>query len=201
MAGRVRPLGIPGVALIEATGFSDDRGGFFEYLRAEEFLLATGSGLTVAQVNCSVSVRGALRGIAVTGVPPGQAKVVVCLAGEVLDVAVDLRVGSPTFGAWHAERLGETRRAALLLPPGVGHAFMAIADSSSVVYLLSASHDPALERRVHPLDPDIGIEWSSGTTAVMSAKDASAPGLRQALEAGLLPDYSACLAAGQQEAR
>jgi len=201
MAGRVRPLGIPGVALIEATGFSDDRGGFFEYLRAEEFLLAAGHWLAVAQVNCSVSVRGALRGIAVTDVPPGQVKVVACLAGEVLDVAVDLRVGSPAFGAWHAERLGEARRAALCLPPGVGHAFMAIADGSTVVYLLSTSHDPALERRVHPLDPDIGIEWPSGIAPVMSAKDASAPGLRQALEAGLLPDYSACLMAGQQEAR
>jgi dTDP-4-dehydrorhamnose 3,5-epimerase len=69
------------------------------------------------------------------------------------------------------------------------------------VYLLSTCHVPALERRVHPLDPDIGIGWPPGTDPVMSVKDASAPGLKQALEAGLLPDYSACLAAGQQESR
>jgi dTDP-4-dehydrorhamnose 3,5-epimerase len=201
MAGRVRSLGIPAVTLIEAAGFSDERGGFFEYLSDEALWHATGYRLAVAQVNCSVSVRGALRGIAVTDVPPGQVKVVACITGEVVDVAVDLRTGSPAFGMWHAERLGESRRAALFLPPGVGHAFMALADNSSVMYLLSTSHVPELERRVHPLDLDIGIGWPSGIDPVMSAKDASAPGLRQAMEAGLLPDYPACLAAGQHESR
>lgn len=201
MAGHVRPLGISGVALIEATGFADVRGGFSEYLRDEELLRAAGHRLAVAQVNCPVSVRGALRGIAFTEVPPGQLKVVACLTGEVIDVAVNLRRGSPTFGTWRGERLGEGRRAALCLPPGVGHAFMALADGSTVVYLLSTSHDPALERRIHPLDPAIGIDWPSGITPVMSAKDADAPGLQQALHAGLLPDYLACLTAGQQEIR
>jgi dTDP-4-dehydrorhamnose 3,5-epimerase len=155
----------------------------------------------VAQVNCSVSVRGALRGIAVTAVPPAQAKVVACVAGEVLDVAVDLRAGSPSFGTWHAERLGQGRRAALVLPPGVGHAFLSLADGSAVVYLLSCPNDPGLERRVNPLDSGIGIAWPPEITPVMSPRDASAPGLRESLEAGLLPDYSACLAAGQHKAR
>jgi dTDP-4-dehydrorhamnose 3,5-epimerase len=200
MNGRANPLDIPGVLLIGAAGSADERGGFFEYLRAAD-LQAAGIGLEVAQVNCSVSVRGALRGIAVTTVPPGQVKVVACVAGEVLDVAVDLRAGSPSFGTWHAERLGEGRRAALVLPPGVGHAFMSLADGSAVVYLLSHPHDPGLERRVHPLDPDIGIGWPPGIAPAMSPRDASAPGLRESLEAGLLPGYSACLAAGQHEVR
>jgi dTDP-4-dehydrorhamnose 3,5-epimerase len=107
--------------VIEAAASGDERGGFFEYLRTAD-LQAAAWGLEVAQVNCSVSVRGALRGIAVTVVPPAQVKVVACVAGEVLDVAVDLRAGSPSFGAWHAERLGQGRRAALVLPPGVGRA-------------------------------------------------------------------------------
>jgi dTDP-4-dehydrorhamnose 3,5-epimerase-like enzyme len=101
MNGRMQAPGIPGALLIEAASSADERGGFFEYLRAAD-LQAVGCGLEVAQVNCSVSVRGALRGIAVTAVPPAQSKVVACIAGEVLDVTVDLRAGSPSFGAWHA---------------------------------------------------------------------------------------------------
>lgn len=196
----IQHLEIPGALLIEAAGSADERGGFFEYLRAAD-LRAAGHAFEVAQVNCSVSVRGALRGIAVTAVPPAQAKVVACVAGEVLDVAVDLRAGSPSFGTWHAERLGQGRRAALVLPPGVGHAFLSLADGSAVVYLLSCPNDPGLERRVNPLDPDIGIAWPPGITPVMSPRDAAAPGLRESLEAGLLPGYSACLAAGQHKAR
>lgn len=200
MSQRTRPLEIPRALLIEAVGSADDRGGFFEYLRAAD-LQAAGCGLEVVQVNCSVSVRGALRGIAVTAVPPGQVKVVACVAGEVLDVAVDLRAGSPSFGTWHAERLGQGRRAALVLPPGVGHACLSLADGSAVVYLLSRPNNPGLERRVNPLDPDIAIAWPTEITPVISPRDVSAPGLRKSLEAGLLPVYSACLAAGQHEDR
>jgi dTDP-4-dehydrorhamnose 3,5-epimerase len=197
---RAQSLEIPGVLLVEAAGSADERGGFFEYLTAAG-LQAAGHALEVAQVSCSVSVRGALRGIAVTAGPPGQAKVVACVAGEVLEVAVDLRAGSPSFGAWHAEPMGAGRRAALVLPAGVGHAFLSLADESAVVYLLSRPHDPGLERRVHPLDPDIAIGWPPGIAPVMSPRDAAAPGLRESLAAGLLPSYSACLAAGQHEAR
>jgi dTDP-4-dehydrorhamnose 3,5-epimerase len=88
----------------------------------------------------------------------------------------------------------------LVLPPGVGHAFLSLADGSAVVYLLSCPNDPGLERRVNPRDPDIGIAWPPEVTSVMSPRDASAPGLRESLEAGLLPGYSACLAAGQHKA-
>jgi dTDP-4-dehydrorhamnose 3,5-epimerase len=187
--------------VMEAAGSADERGRFFEYLRAGELPGCAGWDLDVAQVNCSVSVRGALRGIAVTDVPGGQAKVVACVAGEVFDVVVDLRKGSPAFGRWHGERLGGDRRAALLVPAGVGHAFMALADGSAVMYLLSAPHNPERERRINPLDPEIAIAWPPGIAPVMSARDASAPGLRQALETGLLPDYPGCLAAGQRKAR
>ena len=87
MNGRANPLDIPGVLLIEAAGSADERGGFFEYFRAGDFQ-AAGGGLKVAQVNCSVSVRGALRGIAVTTVPPGQVKVVVGSPGTELEFAL-----------------------------------------------------------------------------------------------------------------
>ena len=146
MKGRIQPLEIPGALLIEAAGSADERGGFFEYLTAAD-LQAAGHAFAVAQVNRSVSMAGALRGIAVTSVPPAQVKVVACVAEEVLDVAVDLRAGLPSFGTWHAERLSQDRRAALVLPPGVGHAFLSLADGSAVVYLLSHPNDPGRAAR------------------------------------------------------
>lgn len=199
--GRARPLPIPGAVLIEAVSLADERGSFFELLRSDDLPGSGGCRPIVGQVNCSVSARGALRGIAVTGMPCGPAKVVACLAGEVLDVAVDLREGSPAFGAWHAERLGEERRAAIALPHGVGHAFMALADGTVMAYLLPSAYDSRGELRVSPLDPEIGIAWPGGISPVMSPKDAAAPRLREALAAGLLPGCPACLAAAAHEER
>jgi dTDP-4-dehydrorhamnose 3,5-epimerase len=196
MAGKVRPLSIPGVVVIEAAGTADARGSFHEYVTEEGLREVTGSGLAVRQVSCSVSARGVLRGIAVMEVPPGQAKLVTCPKGAVLDVAVDLRAGSPAFGCWHMEQLGEDRHAALYLPAGVGHCFLALADGSAVLYLLSQAHDAAREHRVNPLDPSIGIGWPDGIGLVLSPRDAAAPGLDDALRAGFLPAYAACTGPG-----
>lgn len=196
MAGSMRLLSIPDVVLIEAASFADARGSFHEYLSDEALRQATGRSLTVRQVNCSRSVRGALRGISVTAVPPGQAKVVTCPKGAVLDVAIDLRVGSAAFGSWHMERLDEDSQSALYLPPGIGHCFLSLTDGSVVMYLLSEIHDPGSERRVHPLDPAIGIKWPADIEPVLSPRDAGAPGLHEAARAGHLPAYSACIRPG-----
>jgi len=170
----------------------DDRGLFLEWYRAEDLAAAAGHPLQLAQANCSVSRRGTLRGIHFADVPPGQAKYVTCLAGAVLDVAVDIRVGSPTFGQWDSVLLDDVDRRAIYLGEGLGHAFLALSDGAVVSYLCSTGYDPGAEHGIHPLDPDIGIEWPAEVIPLLSPKDAAAPSLAQARESGLLPDHAVC---------
>ncbi|MGX1494192.1 dTDP-4-dehydrorhamnose 3,5-epimerase [Streptomyces tendae] len=192
----MRPLGIDGAWVLEPQLFEDDRGTFHEWYRGGEFREATGHGLALAQANCSVSRRGVLRGLHYADVPPGQAKYVTCVRGAVLDVVADIRVGSPTFGQWEAVRLDDDGRRAVFLAEGLGHAFMALTDDATVVYLCSTGYDPRREHTVDALDPALGITWPDGLTPVLSPKDARAPSLAEAREAGLLPSYEACRARG-----
>lgn len=190
----MRSLGIEGAWALEPKVFPDDRGSFHEWYRGTEFREATGHDLSLAQANCSVSRRGVLRGVHFSDVPPGQAKYVTCVRGAILDVVVDIRVGSPTFGRWEALRLDDDSRHALFLAEGLGHAFMALTDDATVVYLCSTGYAPEREHGVNPLDPDLAIAWPEDIPPVLSAKDAHAPSLAQAREAGLLPSYEACTA-------
>ncbi|MFE4824114.1 dTDP-4-dehydrorhamnose 3,5-epimerase family protein [Streptomyces sp. NPDC056704] len=191
----LRPLPVPGAWMYEPVTHHDSRGSFAEWFRDDALRAATGRSLRLMQANVSVSRHGAMRGIAFTDVPPGQAKCVTCVSGAVLDVVVDLRQGSPTFRTWHMERLDADHHTALVLSEGLAHAFLSLEDGSALVYLLSEGHDPAREHSVHPLDPEIGIAWPADLDPVLSAKDASAPSLRQAMAAGLLPQYLACTGA------
>ncbi|MFC8785295.1 dTDP-4-dehydrorhamnose 3,5-epimerase [Streptomyces nigra] len=190
----MRPLGIDGAWVLEPQLFEDDRGTFHEWYRGGEFREATGHDLALAQANCSVSRRGVLRGLHYADVPPGQAKYVTCVRGAVLDVVADIRVGSPTFGQWEAVRLDDDGRRAVFLAEGLGHGFMALTDDATVVYLCSTGYDPRREHTVDALDPALGITWPDGLTPVLSPKDARAPSLAEAQEAGLLPSYEACRA-------
>jgi dTDP-4-dehydrorhamnose 3,5-epimerase len=187
-------LGIEGAWVRTPRIFQDDRGSFLESFRDDEFAADLGYRLEVAQVNCSVSRRGVLRGVHFADVPPGQAKYVSCLRGAIIDVVVDLRVGSPGFGKWEAVRLDEENRRSLFIAEGLGHAFMALTDECTVVYLCSTPYTPGREHGVHPLDPDMGIGWPAEVEPVLSPKDAAAPSLAQALESGLLPAYPDCVA-------
>lgn len=171
---------------------ADPRGAFLEWYTAASMGEAFGAPLDLAQANCSISARGVLRGIHFADVPPGQAKYVTCVAGSVLDVVVDLRVGSPTFGVWDAVLLDTVDRRAVFIPEGLGHAFMSLEDGSTVVYLCSTPYTPGAEHEVYPLDPDIGIDWPAGIEPLLSDKDRAAPTLAQAVESGLLPRYSEC---------
>jgi dTDP-4-dehydrorhamnose 3,5-epimerase len=168
----------------------DDRGTFLEWYR-HEALEEAGHGLRLAQANLSVSAPGVLRGIHYADVPPGQAKYVTCVRGAVLDVVVDLRVGSPAHGRWEIVRLDDRDRRAVFLAEGLGHGFYALEPDSTVVYLCSDVYRPGAERGVHPLDPALGIDWPAGEP-VMSAKDAAAPTLAEAAAGGLLPSYEEC---------
>jgi dTDP-4-dehydrorhamnose 3,5-epimerase len=148
-------------------------------------------------VNCSVSGKGVIRGIHFTDVPPGQAKYVFCPSGALLDVIVDLRVGSPTFMHWEAVRLDETDRRAVFLEHGLGHAIAALTDAATAVYLCTSSYAPGADREINPLDPELGIAWPGDVEPILSAKDSAAPSLAEARRSGLLPSYQECLAASE----
>jgi dTDP-4-dehydrorhamnose 3,5-epimerase len=190
----IRPLALEGAFEVTPKQFGDDRGVFLEWFKQERFREAVGHDLDLAQANCSVSRRGVLRGIHFADVPPGQAKYVTCVRGAVLDVAVDIRVGSPTFGRWDSVLLDDRDRRGIYLAEGLGHAFLALEDDSTVVYLCSTGYDPGAEHEVHPLDPQVGISWPTDVEPLLSPKDAAAPTLAEAAERGLLPTYDACLA-------
>lgn len=187
---QIEPLGIEGAWVITPAIHGDARGAFLEWFKHPAFEAAVGHRLTVEQANCSVSARGVLRGIHFADVPPGQAKYVTCVAGAVLDVVVDLRVGSPTFGKWESVRLDDRDRRAVYVSEGLGHGFCSLVDGSTVVYLCSTGYAPAREHEVHPLDPAVAIDWGLGDLSPeLSAKDAAAPTLEEAAAAGLLPTY------------
>ena len=188
----MEPISIGGAWTFTPALHRDDRGYFLEWFRAAELSESLGYRPEVAQANCSVSRRGVVRGIHFASVPPGQAKYVTCVSGAVLDVIVDVRVGSPTYGRWEAVRLDDTSRRAVFLAEGLGHAFTALSDEATVIYLCSTPYTPGSEHGVHPLDPDIGIEWPADTEPVLSGKDAAAPTLEAARQAGLLPVYADC---------
>lgn len=191
---QVRPLDIDGAWEFTPRQHGDDRGVFLEAFTAGSFAQATGHALDLAQMNVSVSAAGTLRGIHFADVPPGQAKYVQCLSGAVLDVVVDIRVGSPTFGRWDAVRLDDVDRRALYVAEGLGHSFMALTDRATVAYLCSTGYSPGHEHGVHPLDPALGLPWPADIEPLLSPKDAAAPTLAEAAEAGLLPRYDDSLA-------
>ncbi|MEU9461496.1 dTDP-4-dehydrorhamnose 3,5-epimerase [Streptomyces sp. WC2508] len=190
----MRQLSIEGAWVHEPKVFPDSRGSFHEWFKASELSEAVGHTLRLAQANFSVSSRGTLRGVHFADVPPSQAKYVKCVRGAVLDVIVDIRVGSPTYRRWEAVRLDDVDHHAVYLAEGLGHAFMALTDDASVSYLCSEGYAPGREHGINPLDPELGIEWPEGIPPLLSDKDAAAPSLAEAEEQGLLPSYEACQA-------
>ena len=183
-------LSIPGAWVFTPTAFTDDRGLFVAPYQEAAFVEAVGAPLRVAQSNHSVSRRGVVRGVHFADVPPGQAKYVYCPRGALLDVVVDVRVGSPTFGRSEAVRLDSTNYRAVYLSEGLGHAFCALEDDTVASYLCSTSYAPAIERALDPLDPALALPWPAELTPVLSPKDAEAPSLAEAERAGLLPRYA-----------
>ncbi|MDV2477656.1 dTDP-4-keto-6-deoxy-D-glucose epimerase [Rhodococcus zopfii] len=190
-----RELSVPGSWEITPKQFGDDRGVFLEWFKQATFAEATGRSLDLQQANCSVSAAGVLRGIHFADVPPGQAKYVTCVSGSVLDVVVDLRAGSPTFGQWDSVLLDTVDRRGTFLSEGLGHGFLALEDNSTVVYLCSTGYNPEREHEVHPLDPAIGIDWPTvgpdgrALEYELSGKDQAAPTLAEARDAGRLPKF------------
>jgi dTDP-4-dehydrorhamnose 3,5-epimerase len=192
---QTRELSISGAFELTPTVHTDDRGAFVEWFRADAFESVTGHRFALAQANCSVSAVGSVRGIHFAQLPPSQAKYVTCLRGAILDVVVDIRVGSPTYGRWEGVMLDDSNRRCVYLSEGLGHAFMALDDDTVVSYLCSTPYAPGSEHAINALDPAIGIEWpSTGRDGeplmhLLSPKDRSAPTLEDVRREGLLPDH------------
>jgi len=188
---KITPLSIEGAYEITPVQHGDARGSFLEWYRFDKLAEVVGHPLDLAQANLSTSARDVVRGIHFADVPPGQAKYVTCVSGSILDVIVDIRVGSPTFGAWEAVPLDDRERAAVYLAEGLGHAFCALTEGAIVTYLCSSVYRPGHEHGIDPLDPELGIAWPA-STPLLSTKDAAAPSLAEAMATGLLPEYEAC---------
>jgi len=162
--------------------------------QGEAFVEAVGYPLRLAQTNHSVSRRGTIRGVHFADVPPSQAKYVYCPAGALLDVVVDIRVGSPTFGRWEAVELNSEKFNAIYISEGLGHSFMALTDDTAMAYICSEPFNPRGEHGVTPMDPALGLPWPSDIEPILSEKDLAAPTLAEAEASGLLPSYADCMA-------
>jgi dTDP-4-dehydrorhamnose 3,5-epimerase len=174
-AVRTVPTRLAGPILLAPDVFGDRRGFFVETFRADAWA-AAGIGETFVQDNHSRSVRGTLRGIHFQ-TSPGQAKLVRCARGAILDVLVDLRRGSPTFGQWESFELDDEAMRQLYVPIGFGHGFCVLSEVADVAYKCSSYYDPATEAGIAYDDPDVGIAWPSGIEPLVSERDATAPRL------------------------
>jgi dTDP-4-dehydrorhamnose 3,5-epimerase len=177
---QVKPTNLPGVLILEPALFADDRGFFTEQFNAKVFAEATGFDGTFVQDNLSSSLRGVVRGLHYQLGQP-QSKLVACLRGEIFDVAVDLRRGSPHFGQWTGFILSESNHQQAWIPPGFGHGFVALSDVAEVFYKVDAFRHAPGERSILWNDPQIGIDWPLKAIDVrLSPKDEQAPGLSHA---------------------
>jgi dTDP-4-dehydrorhamnose 3,5-epimerase len=184
-------LDVDGAFLADPVIYPDDRGHFLELFSQPAFQRDVGHELNVAQVNCSLSRRGTIRGLHAVALP-SQARYVTCPQGGIIDIVVDIRLGSPTYGEYVAAELTETNRRALYLAEGLAHGFAPLTDEATVVYLCSSTWAPGREVQINALDPELNLPWPVTPEPLMSEKDRAAPTLREAAERGLLPDYRDC---------
>jgi dTDP-4-dehydrorhamnose 3,5-epimerase len=168
---QVTKLEIPEVLLLEPKIFLDDRGFFFESFSNKTFKEATGVNLEFIQDNHSQSKKGVLRGLHYQLPPNPQGKLVRVVAGEIFDVAVDIRKNSPTFGKWVGEFLSADNKKQLWIPPGFAHGFLAMTDHTDVIYKVTGNYSKADERSILWNDPDLGIKWPEISELCISTKD------------------------------
>jgi len=173
---RVLPTKLEGVVLLEPAVHGDERGFMVETFSRDAWAEA-GVGVEFVQQNHSRSSKGTLRGIHFQ-TEPGQAKLVRCARGAVLDVAVDLRRDSPTFGQWEAHVLDDEKHRQLFVPVGFGHGFAVLSEVADFTYLLSSLYDPLTEAGIAWDDPDVAVDWQV-TEPLLSERDRSAPKLSE----------------------
>ncbi|GLZ36484.1 dTDP-4-dehydrorhamnose 3,5-epimerase family protein [Actinokineospora sp. NBRC 105648] len=184
-----RNLKVDGAVEFTPRVFPDDRGLFLSPFQESAFLAATGHRLfPVAQTNHSRSRRDVVRGVHFTLTRPGSSKYVYCARGKAIDIVVDLRVGSPTFGAWDSVLLDQDDFRAMYFPVGCGHAFVALEDDTVMSYMVSSAYVPEHELALLVTDPALGLPVPEN--AIISERDLVAPRLADAMD--LLPRYELC---------
>ncbi len=166
-----KKLKIPEVILFTPKIFGDERGFFFESFNYKEFEKATGLKESFVQDNHSKSTNGVLRGLHYQSSPMAQGKLVRVVSGEVFDVAVDIRPGSPTFGQWVGEFLSEENKSQLWIPPGFAHGFITISETAEFLYKTTNYYSPKHEKCIIWNDPDLNIKWPYDSTIIISEKD------------------------------
>jgi epimerase EvaD len=187
---RAKMLAVDGAFVFEPEAFPDERGVFVSPLQHPALQDAVGRAyFPVAQASYSSSRRGVVRGVHYTATPPGCAKYVYCPHGRALDIVVDTRRGSPTYGRWDSVLLDQEEYRAVYLPVGVGHAFVALTDRTVMSYLLSTAYVAANELAVSVLDPALALPIPGDLTPILSERDRRAPTLAEAEAAGVLPRY------------
>lgn len=197
-----RELTIPGAFEVTPVRHGDGRGEFLEWFRGDLLAEHTGRRFELRQANLSISRDRVARGIHFSDVPPGQAKYVTVLSGSGRDIVVDLRVGSDTFGRWDAVDLTACARSAVFMPEGIGHAFIATADDTSLAYLTTDTYRPEGDRTLTLFDPELALQLPyPRDELIVSEKDAEAPTLAQLRDRGLLPTLAACRTVEQEWAR
>ncbi len=178
---KITPLAISGVLLIEPKVFGDDRGFFFESFNQQAFNEATGLDADFVQDNHSKSAKNVLRGLHYQLPPKAQGKLVRVVAGEVFDVAVDIRKGSPSFGQWVGKVLSAENKLQMWVPAGLAHGFLVLSSSAEFLYKTTDYYSPEHERSIAWNDPALAIDWPLiETSAILSPKDAAAPLLADA---------------------
>jgi dTDP-4-dehydrorhamnose 3,5-epimerase len=170
------PTTLDGVVLLEPEVYGDQRGFVLETYRRDDWAKA-GVEVEFVQHNHSRSSKGILRGLHFQ-TAPGQAKLVRCARGEVFDVAVDLRRGSPTYGQWEGHLLDDRAHRQLFVPAGFAHGFAVLSEEADVAYLLSSAYDPDAEAGIAWDDPDVGVEWPVSDPQ-LSERDRRAPRLAE----------------------
>ncbi|MDQ0141586.1 dTDP-4-dehydrorhamnose 3,5-epimerase [Cupriavidus necator] len=170
MSVKVVPTSLPEVLVIEPKVFGDERGFFFESFNAREFEEATGLQRHFVQDNHSRSARGVLRGLHYQIQRP-QGKLVRVVAGEVFDVAVDIRRSSPNFGKWVGVMLSAENKREVWVPEGFAHGFLVMSESAEFLYKTTDYYAPEFERSIRWNDPAIGIEWPIEGVPVLAKKD------------------------------
>lgn len=161
---------ISDLLLIEPQLFRDERGFFFESFHQEQFSQKTGLSHVFVQDNHSHSLQGVLRGLHYQHTQP-QGKLVRVVRGNIFDVAVDLRLESPTFGSWEGFELSEENRHQLWIPPGFAHGFLVLSPSADVLYKTTDYYAPQYEQTIFWNDPTLGIKWPTGYEMQLSKKD------------------------------
>ncbi len=191
---QARRLAVEGAIEFTPAVFPDDRGVVASHFHEDAFTGAVGHALfPVAQTLHSRSRAGVVRGVHYTAAPPGAAKYVYASHGRSLDIVVDIRVGSPSYGVWDSVELDQESFRALYLPVGVGHVFVALEADTVMTYLLSTTYAPDREMALSPLDPGLDLPIPRGTRPLLSGRDMEAPTMAQARDHGTLPLYSECV--------